>query len=289
VIKPLFTLGKGDIVVIQYPLKKYFSLLCRIAHLRGAKVVTIIHDLGSFRRKKLTVQHEIKRLNHADYTIAHNAAMRQWLEQNGIAHKVGELGIFDYLSDSTSAERTGHSPYKVMYAGGLHPRKNAFLYTIGESGLNKSYSFNVYGNGFDNSHNTAGAINYGGYVASETMIAECDADFGLVWDGNSVDACFGDFGDYLRYNNPHKTSFYIRCGLPIIIWSKAALAPFVEQHNIGITIDSLSQLDERLANLQPADYARMQQNTRGISQQLSNGHFVTQALNAAIKHLNYKK
>ena len=43
---------KGDIIVLQYPVKKYFSLICRIAHRRGAKTIALIHDLGCMRRKK---------------------------------------------------------------------------------------------------------------------------------------------------------------------------------------------------------------------------------------------
>ena len=54
-IKVCFKLRSGDILIIQYPLKKYYTLLCNIVHYRGAKVITLIHDLGSFRRKRLTV------------------------------------------------------------------------------------------------------------------------------------------------------------------------------------------------------------------------------------------
>lgn len=56
VIKTPFCLHKGDILLLQYPLKKYFTFVCRIAHLRGAKVIALIHDLGCMRRKALTVK-----------------------------------------------------------------------------------------------------------------------------------------------------------------------------------------------------------------------------------------
>ena len=46
---------KGDVIVLQYPVKKYFSFICKMAHLKGAKTISLIHDLGTFRRKKLTV------------------------------------------------------------------------------------------------------------------------------------------------------------------------------------------------------------------------------------------
>ena len=61
VIKECGTIRPGDIVVLQYPLKKYFSPVCHIAHARGAKVIALIHDLGSFRRKALTEGKEIGR------------------------------------------------------------------------------------------------------------------------------------------------------------------------------------------------------------------------------------
>ena len=45
-----FRLHRGDVLALQYPLKKYYVFVCRCAHMRGAKVVTLVHDLGSFRR-----------------------------------------------------------------------------------------------------------------------------------------------------------------------------------------------------------------------------------------------
>ena len=124
VLKAPFCLRKGDRLVLQYPLKKYFTFVCRMAHLRGAKVVVVIHDLGSFRRKKLTVEQEIRRLDHADYIIAHNEKMKRWLEENGYRRLIGVLGIFDYLSD-TEASPHGKpgKPYEVLYAGALNLRK----------------------------------------------------------------------------------------------------------------------------------------------------------------------
>ena len=31
-----------------------------------------------------------------------------------------------------------------------------------------------------------------------------EGSFGLVWDGTSKDTCIGGFGEYLKFNNPHK-------------------------------------------------------------------------------------
>lgn len=122
--------------------------MCQIAHCKGAKVVVVIHDLGSFRRKKLTVAQEIRRLGHADYIIAHNSRMKQWLLDNGCKVPLGVLEIFDYLSETTASSHLVPSqPYGVVYAGALNPRKNTFLYEVGN--YVHSYKFNLYGNGFD--------------------------------------------------------------------------------------------------------------------------------------------
>lgn len=285
VLKVPFTLRKGDTLVVQYPLKKWFALACKLAHLRGARVITVIHDLGSFRRKALTIPQEIARLSNADYIIAHNAKMRQWLEENGLKRPIGELGIFDYLSTTEAQPATeAKRPYRLLYAGALAPIKNAFLYEIGDHIHN--YRFNLYGNGFKiDQAKGSEHFNYIGFVPSDELIATAQGDFGLVWDGHSLDGCMGDLGEYLKYNNPHKTSLYLRCGLPIIIWKEAALAAFVEEHQVGITVDSLRELDERLGALTEEEYRQMQANAVAISQKIASGHYIQEAVKRAMETL----
>ena len=264
VLKAPFCLRKGDRLVLQYPLKKYFTFVCRMAHLRGAKVVVVIHDLGSFRRKKLTVEQEIRRLDHADYIIAHNEKMKRWLEEN--------------LSD-TEASPHGKpgKPYEVLYAGALNPRKNTFLYEVGVYA--HSFRFNLYGNGFElDKAKGKDRFTCKGFVRSDDLIATAQGDFGLVWDGFSVDACTGDFGEYLKYNNPHKTSLYIRCELPVIIWEQAALADFVRANGIGICVASLADLDKVLDALTPEQYTAMKRNVKQVSERLRTGYYIRRAL-----------
>lgn len=256
-----------------------------MAHQRGAKVIVIIHDLGSFRRKALTVKQEISRLNHADYIIAHNEKMKKWLEDNGCKAKLGVLGIFDYLSETSAAPKQNtEKPYSVLYAGALSPRKNAFLYEVGA--FVHSFSLNLYGNGFEiNQAKGKEHFNYMGFVKSDDLIATAQGDFGLVWDGTSVSTCTGNFGEYLRYNNPHKTSLYIRCQLPVIIWKQAALADFVRENGIGICVDSLEELEKILNTLSEEEYAEMKKRTAKIGERLSQGYFVRKALQEAIERL----
>lgn len=282
VLKSPFCLHKGDKLVLQYPLKKYFTFVCNMAHLRGAKVIVLIHDLGSFRRKALTVEQEIKRLNHADYVIAHNEKMKKWLEDNGYKAKLGVLGIFDYLSETKATPKSDiKKPYSVLYAGALNLRKNTFLYEVGE--YIQSFSFNLYGNGFEiDKAKGKEHFKYMGFVKSDELIATARGDFGLVWDGFSTSTCTGSFGEYLQYNNPHKTSLYIRCELPVIIWSKAALADFVRENGIGICIDSLEDLEGILNSLSEEQYMKMKEKTVQAGRLLSKGYFTRKILQEAI-------
>lgn len=286
VLKTPFSLHRGDTLVLQYPLKKYYALVCRLAHWRGARVITIIHDLGSFRRKALTVEQEIRRLANSDYIIAHNDRMKQWLIDNGCRQKLGTLGIFDYLSDTVATPKAHPgTPYSVLYAGALNPRKNTFLYEVG--GLITSYTINLYGNGFETDKAKGKEhFRYMGFVRSDDLIATARGDFGLVWDGQSVDGCTGDFGEYLKYNNPHKTSLYLRCCLPVVIWKQAALAQFVSDNGLGICIGSLSELDTILANTSEKQYNAMRDNVREMSKKLANGHFCRQSVTEALRQLD---
>lgn len=285
VIKAPFCWRKGDLVVLQYPLKKYYSFLCRLARRRGCRVVTLIHDLGSFRRQKLTVEEEIRRLNRSHYIIAHNDSMKRWLVAQGCRAEVGCLEIFDYLSpEANRTVRKAEPPYGVVYAGALSPRKNNFLYRLGE--YIQSYRFVLYGSGFEpDKAQRSERFDYRGFIPSDRLIVEAEGHFGLVWDGAEIDTCSGNFGEYLQYNNPHKTSLYLRCGLPVIIWDKAALAPFVRQNGIGLTVSSLADIEGCLARLSPQEYAAMVDRVKEVGERLAAGYYFGKAIAEAQRAL----
>lgn len=281
IIRACILLQKGDILFLQYPVKKYFSFLCNVARMKGAKTVSLIHDLGSFRRKKLTIQQEISRLSHSDYIIASNKNMKSWLKEHKLQKPIGTLGLFDYRSSSfnetqgPSSSTTGSQT--IVYAGALSMHKNSFLVELTKS--LSTWNLMIVGNkdglqGLkDNPH-----VTYRGFLPSEEFIAHINANFGLVWDGDSIDTCSGDYGTYLRWNSPHKVSFNLRAGLPVIIWKEAAIAPIIEQEGVGITICSLKELENKLAALTPETYRMMKMRTTAIAQKLNEGYFLKKAL-----------
>lgn len=285
VLKACVLISKGDWLVLQYPLKKYYSFICKVVHLRGGKVTTLIHDLGTFRRGKLNASEEIARLNNSDYIIALNEKMKGWLKEHGSISSIGCLVIWDYLSDKTPPKAMPVTPpFNILYAGRLSYKKNAFLYKLEE--YVKTYRFTLYGSGFNEELlGENRSYTYKGFVQSDKLIATAEGHFGLVWDGDSISCCSGAFGEYLQYNNPHKTSLYIRCQLPVIIWKKAALADFIEKKNIGICVESLTDLDQVLASISAEQYQIMKNNVINLSEKLGDGYFMSKALEQSEKVL----
>ncbi len=286
IIHACFSLRKNDVLFLQYPVKKYFSFLCDIARMKGAHAVALIHDLGSFRRKKLTVEKEIRRLSHANYIIASNDNMASWLKEHGLRKPVGSLGLFDYRSNSPCQKTTTEkSNARVVYAGALSMKKNSFLVELTKT--LSQWNLLICGNkdglkGLQPNPRVA----YSGFVPSEEYIKGMDASFGLVWDGDSLDTCSGEYGNYLRWNSPHKVSFNLRAGLPVIVWKESAVAPIIKKYGCGIAVGSLKELNDIIPLLSQEDYSKMKQNAVKMAKRLNEGYFLKEAIRIAMNDLS---
>lgn len=272
---------KGDVVVLQYPIKKYFSLICRISRLRGATTIAFIHDLGSFRRKKLTPRQEIRRLNHADNVIAANASMERWLSEQGCRCRLSWLGLHDYRSPAQAPQRPYSRRKVVVYAGSLNNRKNSFLLQL--PAIAHNVDIHLYGDK-ENLHGmeASDSLKINGFMDADEFISSVKGDFGLVWDGNSSDECSGNWGEYLKINTPHKVSFYIRSHLPVVVWRQSAVASIVEKEGIGVCINSLAELN-RLNDITEEKMTEMLANVSRVAERLSKGDNFKHAIREAMK------
>ncbi len=285
IVKMMCCIRRGDTLVLQYPVKKYFSFICSVAHGRGARVIVVIHDLMSLHRKRVTLETELSRLGKADVIIASNEKMQHWLMAQGLQCPMTALGLFDYLDGQTAEKVSSPLPHRegvgeglsLVYAGALVMRKNSYLLELAHKA--RHFTLHIYGNadGLPGIDKAPHAVCYP-FTPADEFIRSADGDFGLVWDGDSLETCQGDFGEYLRYNSPHKVSFYLRAGLPVIIWREAAVAPIIEKEGIGITIGSIAELEERLQHLTADEIQKMRDNVSRISQRLANGEFFREAL-----------
>ncbi|MDC6367451.1 MULTISPECIES: beta-1,6-galactofuranosyltransferase [Flavobacteriaceae] len=265
---------------MQYPLSKFYGYVTTMARLKGCKVLMVVHDVKSLMGKSKDIAKEMKKFNKADILILHNDAMIKWFYENGYKGKTVPLYLFDYLPEGKlpkmQAMEVGRD---IVFAGGLGMEKSAFLYKIDGLPL-KSFCFKLFGNGFQehllNMDETV--LKYGGKFSPNEVMHHLKGNFGLVWNGDSITECSGNFGKYLLYNNPHKTSLYILAGLPIIIWTKAEMAKFVEREQIGLSIESLEELPEKIQGLSKERYEKILANVARVRTKLANGGYLTDAL-----------
>ena len=157
---------------------------------------------------------------------------------------------------------------KICYAGNL--LKANFL-----SKYNQKHLLNVFG---PNNSNMSKSVTYHGQFSPNELPAQLNYNFGLVWDGDSVNTCSGDYGTYLKYNDPHKVSLYISSGLPVVIWKEAAVAKFIQQHHVGILIESLSEIDKVLGKISQDDYFQMRRNTFKLAKLMRKGYFLNKSI-----------
>lgn len=267
-------------LLIQYPLAMYpkvstvaIPFLKKIKR-KNVKLTFLIHDLDSLRGVYTNGEREF--LSTADVIFAHNPVMVDYLKQNGYSDKeIRSLNIFDYLTKDTVPGRKAGEKTEVVIAGNLKRGKAGYVYRLNE--VEGEIQFRLYGPNYDGE--TQGKnVKYCGQYKPEELPEKLEGGFGLVWDGDDLGACTGVFGEYMKYNNPHKTSLYLASGLPVIIWEKAAMAKYIEKNNLGIAVRGINEIPLKLKSLSEEDYRIMKSNVEVIGKQLCQGKMLLAVL-----------
>lgn len=271
--KNLSDVEENSVIIYQYPaysriLGDYFVEEAR--KIKGIKLVLMIHDVDSlraYRDSEKDSKREIKFFNQFDGIIAHNEKMIDWLKKNNVMVPIVSLEVFDYYETTSYVEPNLTKP--IVFAGNLG--KSTFLENLD---LEKE----IFLYGLNPADKYPSHITYHGAFASEELGKHLKGSFGLVWDGNSTDTCSGMTGDYMKYNNPHKVSLYLSLGLPIIIWSKAALSDFILKNNLGIVVDNLSEIDKVLATMSSEEYDLMKKSVYEVFKKVRTGFYIKAAV-----------
>ncbi len=279
-------------ICTQYPLNKFRGYVLFMAKLKGCKIVTIVHDVRFLKGRTGNASKELKKIITSDAIIVHNQAMKNWFLEQKIKIPIIVLGIFDYILNDGLPEQNnankGNKPYEVVYAGGFGEGKNSYIYDLDTLEKN-NFKMKLYGIGFDYEKlkvsKQESILSYLGAFPSDQVAYKIEGSFGLVWDGISTEECSGQYGQYLKFNNPHKTSLYILCGLPIIVWDKAAISAFVLENNIGITISNLKDLSDKLEKLSGEDYMTMKANVNKVRTKIISGEYLNNAVNEALQNI----
>ena len=276
----------------QYPLNKFRNYVMFMAKLKGCKIITIVHDVRFLKGRTGNVDKDLKKIKGSDVIIVHNEAMKKWFLEQNINIPVVVLGIFDYILQkglpTQNNENKGTKPYEIVYAGGFGEGKNSYIYDLDTLEKN-DFKMKLYGIGFDyeklKAPKETSVLSYQGAFPSDVVAYHIEGSFGLVWDGISTEECSGQYGRYLMFNNPHKTSLYLLCGLPIIVWDKAAISTFVLENGLGIAISNLADLSDTLAGLTQEDYLAMKANVDKARTKIISGGYLKDAVNASLKQM----
>ena len=282
----------GSLIIIQYPLigiNHFFKLFIHVLKLKKCKVACIIHDINTIRNNEsdYQVSKEIKYLNAYDLIITHNNKMTEWLKSKRLTTQTFPIQIFDYLyKDENEYNRLkdfSKNKLRIVFAGNLNRGK--FIYNLFQ--INR-LQFLLYGS-INNSVQILKQVNveWKGTYGPEDLVTKLEGTMGLIWDGDDITACNGRFGNYIKYNNPHKLSLYIAAGLPVIVPAKAALREFVEKNNIGISINSLEEIDVQLNKVTIEAYKMMLENVTALRHKLKHGYFFSTCLNRIEEEYNY--
>ena len=294
------SLSRGDVLFIQFPAVNHSLFLYRVLKSlkkRGVFLIAVLHDVeairGSKRRNKSLKNRlrkyyeEVLCLKYFDRLIVHNDRMSKMVGKamNIPAEKLIDLQIFDYLGGDVCA-RPRDKRGGVIIAGNLTPVKAGYVYRLPGDVRWNLYGVNFAGNALPAEKAVGlnvekGIVYYGSFPADE-IAEKLEGGFGLVWDGPSCERCEGVYGEYLRINNPHKTSLYLAAGIPVIIWKEAALAPFILAHECGVTVGSLDEISDIIGSMDEKTYSALRENAQAVGRLLSAGEYTKRAVGKAL-------
>lgn len=270
-LRAYFSVERGSRVVFQFPVHSgsTFRVVLRLASClarKGVDRVALVHDVN-FGRDFAGVRAEqnLRQLACFSSLIVHSTQMEELLRRNGCDIPCRVLGLFDYRADALNVKPRVNAP-EVVFAGNLS--KSAFLRKLGGA-VSGSLHFNLYGAGGESLPGIEG-VSYKGKFTPDDL-SSLEGSYGLVWDGDEISRCSGPFGEYLKYNSPHKASLYVCAGLPLIVPSGSAVADIVTSSGIGLAVDSLESLQETLSGVSDARYSAMKAACKAYASRLLQG------------------
>jgi hypothetical protein len=281
-LKIFNSIKKNSVVVFFHPVYARMNrLLLRLLYIKGVKLISFIVDIEGIRDSdKKILAAEITKFKTCNYFIVHNDKMKSFIKELNPNSICSVLCFFDYLVQPLFADRGKGD--NIVFAGNLEKSKflsylNGLPYT--------NLHFNIYGPGIPENVWRYKNIEYHGIHKPGDIFKTVKGSFGLIWDGESIDSCTGSYGEYLRYNSPHKLSLYVISNLPIIVWEEAASAELVKKYEIGFTIKTLHEIEDKINILSETEYRQMQINMQPLAEKLSKGEFLSDAIDGILKQM----
>lgn len=270
----LMSMARENVFFLQLPQYGFVKGLVTYFILRRFKTVVLLHDIDRLRHVKGGTSEHI--VHHADYLIS-TGKLHEFLPPTKKLPHTVQLEAWDYLLTATREISVVQSG-QVIYAGSMGPRKSIGIFRPEVERI----PLVLYGT-LDEPEKKRSSDIYKGAFNPDDPAIDIDVAWGLIWEGGREqhNALIGN--DYEKINQPHKLSFYLACGIPVIVWSGAHIATYVREKKCGIVIATLADMQSSIAHITAAEFAQFRNNARAIGQRLREGR----ALRAALAQLGF--
>ncbi len=270
--KFLQQLQPGDLLLAQFPVyPRLYQRLLRAALAKKVDPVIILMDIDGLKSGDAQLlAREIRFLQQFSRFVVHGENMERWLKANVPGANCSQLGPFDFLAEPATLQRVPEAV--VNYSGNLH--KSAFIFRLQEI---DGVRFLLYGEGGEAAE-VKDQVDWKGVFKPHELPSMAEGSFGLVWDGEGIDAAEGIFGDYMQYIFQHKISLYILAGLPIFIYNNAGAADYIVKERLGWKINSIRDLPAAISKIGVEEYQQVRENMKGMAAQIANGRHLLRAL-----------
>jgi hypothetical protein len=272
ICKKLFSIPRGSVVFFIHPLyAKTNKIILALLGFKKILSVCIVSDINSIRFGT-SLEKEIGYWKNVDHFIFQNDRMKQFAENKFVKKTSENLGIFDLLFPSSKIVR--QKLPEIVFAG--NTEKCPFI--------NDLYKINdirwlIYST---SDVKESSNVKFERLVDLRSDRRELKGSFGLVWEGNSIDAITGPGGEYLKIVSPLKFSNYILNGLPVITHPDAAIAKYVIENNIGFCVTSLFDVADKINSLTEERYREMRENVLQLADRIATGYFTESAIDSLI-------
>lgn len=205
---------------------------------------------------------ELLLFKEAEALLVHGQNMKMYLRGEGVSHPMIHRGPFDYLSSLTEVKLTNNLQRKICFVG--NPKKSDFL-------QNWNYKTSIMGffpkevqNFVTHNVEIMGHKNFFERIPRDR--------FGIFWESGL------NYQEYSKYTMPHKCSLYLALGMPIIAWKESNIATLIEKEGLGIIVESLDEIDQKLKSLSEQELIDMKKRVNKFSYRIRSGFYTKNAL-----------
>jgi hypothetical protein len=282
-LETVMRLRRNSVVVFLFPVyAKMNRLVISLLRRKGVEIICMIGDINGLKdADAMELRREIRFFKNFRYFIAHNDSMREWLEQNVHDPGVTVLEFFDFPMQLMHLTRRKSSD--IVFAGNL--AKSTFLEELHR--LPSPLHFHLYGPGQTERMSDQRNVSWHGAETPQLLPAKLKGSFGLVWDGDTITSPGGSLGNYMKYISHHKLSLYIVSGLPLIVPCSAASAALVRKYRIGICIDNLFEINDRIDQISEEEYQEFRKNMKGLAEKIGGGGCLKEAVGALVEKIEH--